>query len=608
MPLTGPQIDSMAQVISAAYDRDGLRRVLTVCMEENLEDLVADKKFTAQVFDLVVWASRQDRWLELLRCAYENNKTNDALRKLWADLAGDQARPLPAAAYDIFLSYSHYDKPRAWRIKSDLEQAGFTVWTDEGLAPGTQDWPDAIEGAVKRSKCMVVAMSPRAKASRWVRIEVDLALDWERPLFPVLLEGERKDAVLTSLRDLQYADVHTDYTGGMERQLLPALRGLLGAGSATPPHQPQDAPPARPAIADLEIHVVRREPGNRLAFVLNSDLPAVPFRSQPVGEVMLRAQDPQSYIAGRLQRLSDLSVITLAEEEAARTWREVESLGAGFFEQLLPAQLQELYWTQIKPLHEQGIIQSLLIVSDEYWIPWELIKPYRWDDASGTEQYDDFLVAQFSFSRSPNGSGVPDLPIATIALVMPDLGLQFVEQEKDCLTNLAGQKRFQLAGPLQLRYEVLDSLRNGGFQILHVASHANPELNLADGTIGPDDVVAGALRGLRIAKPLVFFNTGTVWFSGWPEKLIVEARARAFISPLFTITDELASAFACSFYAELSGGAPLGEALRSARAAVRILGPANPAWLAYALIGDPNMNVLFAGHEPNTVANQPNPS
>ena len=56
-------------------------------------------------------------------------------------------------------------------------------------------------------------------------------------------------------------------------------------------------------------------------------------------------------------------------------------MGEGLFELLLPTELQQLYWEQIEPLLAQGAVKTLLINSDEPWIPWELIKPYRYNEA-----------------------------------------------------------------------------------------------------------------------------------------------------------------------------------------------------------------------------------
>jgi serine/threonine-protein kinase len=80
-------------------------------------------------------------------------------------------------------------------------------------------------------------MTPAAKASRWVRIEVDLAQELGRPILPLLAAGERRESVLLSLRDVQHLDMRADYRSRVQAQLLPALHDLLGTAAIGHPAQ-----------------------------------------------------------------------------------------------------------------------------------------------------------------------------------------------------------------------------------------------------------------------------------------------------------------------------------------------------------------------------------
>ena len=255
MTLTGPQIERITEAIRRAYSRDELRRAVLVCMDEDFDSLVSEKAYAAQVFELVAWANRQSRAVDLLRCAYEHNRTNEALRALWAELAPASGAAHAAAAGDIFLSYSHHDSAFARRLYADFAAAGFSVWADEGLAPGTQNWQDAIEAAVGKCRCMVVVMTPHAKASRGVRIEVDLAQELEKPIYPVLANGERKDAVLFSLRDVQYLDARSDYPAAVQRKLILELGKYLGGAAAA-----RSAPPVAVRVVKQATSELRTAP------------------------------------------------------------------------------------------------------------------------------------------------------------------------------------------------------------------------------------------------------------------------------------------------------------------------------------------------------------
>lgn len=137
---------------------------------------------------------------------------------------------------DIFLSYSRQDKDLMQRLRGDLLAAGFTVWTDDvGLEPGTPSWQRAIEEAIQAAPCAVVLMSPEAKKSKWVEIEVSLAEDLGLRIFPLLVRGQERNAVLFRLLTTQRIDLRQDYQQAITEQLIPTLQRFLQ------PNNPQRA-------------------------------------------------------------------------------------------------------------------------------------------------------------------------------------------------------------------------------------------------------------------------------------------------------------------------------------------------------------------------------
>jgi CHAT domain-containing protein len=71
---------------------------------------------------------------------------------------------------------------------------------------------------------------------------------------------------------------------------------------------------------------------------------------------------------------------------------------------------------------------------------------------------------------------------------------------------------------------------------------------------------------------------------GWAKRFL-EAGAGAFIGAYWSVYDEPAEKFTEAFYPLLLGGTPIGEAVKSARAAIKPLG--DPTWLAYTIFADP---------------------
>ncbi len=318
---------------------------------------------------------------------------------------------------------------------------------------------------------------------------------------------------------------------------------------------------------------------------------------------LVRQLDRLNQLAGNASNEPDE-----AEQEALR--QEMESLGEGLFEQLLPPQLQAAYWTRIAPLRDQGVIRTLLITSDEPWIPWELIKPYGWNRIENREYTDDFWVSSFVLTRWLAGRGpVGRVEVHAAALIMPAVGLSYIEQEQRYFATLAQERHIQVDAPLQRRSDVLAALRLGGFQVLHVATHGNfdgddadsSQLRLVDDVLMPADLQGRALAGIRRSRPLVFLNAchggrtafGLTGMGGWAEKMFREAGVSAFVGALWEVNDELAVAFSQTFYRHLAEGETLGEALLAARRHLRALNPANPTWLAYTLYGDPNAVIVM---------------
>jgi hypothetical protein len=88
----------------------------------------------------------------------------------------------------IFLSYAPADEAFAKALSSQLTRRGLSVWTaDEEILPGDNVWLRTGE-ALKKSKAMIVLVSPDSMRSSNVRREIEYALgdlNYERRLFPV---------------------------------------------------------------------------------------------------------------------------------------------------------------------------------------------------------------------------------------------------------------------------------------------------------------------------------------------------------------------------------------------------------------------------------------
>src|SRR5690348_2612570 len=110
-------------------------------------------------------------------------------------------------AHDIFISYGREDMPLMQQVEKALHEAGFTIWTDRGIAPGSPSWKAEIEKAILDARCIVVLFSPDSAESRWVRAELDYADAQRKPIYPLLVRGDATKAVPFGFTSYQWIDV-----------------------------------------------------------------------------------------------------------------------------------------------------------------------------------------------------------------------------------------------------------------------------------------------------------------------------------------------------------------------------------------------------------------
>jgi hypothetical protein len=140
----------------------------------------------------------------------------------------EEAAPLPKRTHDIFLSYSRKDARTMRRLHADLTAAGFTIWTDDDLTPGTPSWMTSVEAAIQAAGCLVVILTPDAKKSTWVERELTRASAYGIPVFPLLARGDERSSVPLLLSSHQWADIRKERDYRMSvRKLIRAVRGRL---------------------------------------------------------------------------------------------------------------------------------------------------------------------------------------------------------------------------------------------------------------------------------------------------------------------------------------------------------------------------------------------
>jgi len=87
----------------------------------------------------------------------------------------------------LFISYSHSDATRIAPHLRALNDSSFALWYDAGIPSGSE-WDAVIEARIENCRALVLFVSDRAVASKYVRREVKFADALHKPLVSIVLE------------------------------------------------------------------------------------------------------------------------------------------------------------------------------------------------------------------------------------------------------------------------------------------------------------------------------------------------------------------------------------------------------------------------------------
>ncbi|MCB1745495.1 MAG: CHAT domain-containing protein, partial [Gammaproteobacteria bacterium] len=261
------------------------------------------------------------------------------------------------------------------------------------------------------------------------------------------------------------------------------------------------------------------------------------------------------------------------------------------------------------------VVRTMQIVSDEPWIPWELVKPYDGEDPSDPVD-DDFFCVQYLFARwfTPAAPPAQQIVIRNLAAITPaDCDLASAHTEQAMVRGLAARYALNDRTPAAATRRAVEALLGGAepVELWHFAGHGSfrsdapnrSALQLENNAaLRPDDLVGPVETRLRSDRPLFVLNAcrvGSVGLSltglgGWAKVLVQDCGVGALIAPLWEVNDQLAQVFCTTFYEALAvPGATVAEAARQARNALKTQAPQDPIWLAYSLFAHPNAQITL---------------
>ena len=330
--------------------------------------------------------------------------------------------------------------------------------------------------------------------------------------------------------------------------------------------------------------------------------------------------DPEKYTVKRLyEQLADLEInVDSGGEELPvdEVDEYTRSIGQNLWRDLVPADLQQHYAEHRERWQADGV--SLLVCSDEPFIPWELMWPYDTQQAKWEDDDPWCMTMKLTrwLRRDPRGNGnqgpALSLEVKAMACLVPDedeTDLDEVDDELAFIQALIKQHRLEDLSPAELSRRVVKRLLEAGqYSWLHVASHGkfsdttpdkDSRIELPDGELTPQDIIGLKIeRHIREARPAFIFNVchggrqgySPTGLAGWANRLLSNGSG-LFISPMWPAGDACALLFSKAFYSKLFDGGSVAEAVQEGRTAARTSG--DLTWISYSVYAHPNARLVF---------------
>jgi hypothetical protein len=293
---------------------------------------------------------------------------------------------------------------------------------------------------------------------------------------------------------------------------------------------------------------------------------------------------------------------------------ELRAYGAELFDSLFPNDLRQILWDKQKQ------IESILVMSEEPFIPWEMV---HLKEPGGALNSDVCFLGQMGLVRWLYGCGYPPSTINVQSdraryiipdYPHPDYKLPATQTERDYvertfhatpITPQPNPVREALIGP-------------ASFDLLHFAGHGLAENNniahaqlmlegrVEDGNFIPAYVSATTVQQFANLlgpeagsnRPLVVINACQAGRAGYTLTRIggfasafLDRGAGIFVSSLWSVGDQPACRFVSELYDHLIAGNTLAHSVTAAREAARSAGDAT--WLAYTVYGNPEARLHY---------------
>ena len=269
-----------------------------------------------------------------------------------------------------------------------------------------------------------------------------------------------------------------------------------------------------------------------------------------------------------------------------------------------PDHFKDAFW---KLIDAHAKVSTIAVISDEPFVPWELMIPCRESEPGLSPEIRDPLGVEFQvgrMTRRSHISGTQKISLNDSYVVAPlfegPRNLPHAQEEADFVTGLFRGTKIDPANfdtlnakldhcPSLLHFACHGEVTDEGKQVLYL--DGEKEFSAVDlyGLPGPE-------KGIPMAQPLVFLNAcqvgrpqpGLIGVGGFAATF-AEMGACAVVAPLWSVKDAIAHEIAVDFYtkAKKEKSMPFAEILRQQRAKAYDPAVAEDTYAAYCFYGDP---------------------
>ena len=233
------------QYLTSAYSDEELATLCSDYFRDVYDTFAAGMTKTGKIQLLLDHCQRREVMPNLL-AALERDRP-DQYQKRFQQAA---AEPSPAPfsqgrnPRQVFISHAHEDADFAHRLAADLRARGWRVWiAPDSIRPG-EKWAEAIDRGLEECGVFVVALTPAAVRSEWVRTETNAAIDLRNKSLLRFIPAEIATCLVPPLWSAyQFISFRGAYEAGLA-VLLAELGRVGNVSPKTDPNREREQPTA----------------------------------------------------------------------------------------------------------------------------------------------------------------------------------------------------------------------------------------------------------------------------------------------------------------------------------------------------------------------------